>query len=279
MQSETERIYDTENPITHISDDNLDVYNTNNRICNYCSCIIIKILIMIFKFIKQLAFLIIGIILYCQSYDNTCGFLSQVPLLISFNCVFVICYYIMKDFFRQNNISRCRYNLIRSLTMSTYITSSFLCIYCIMTFTDTFKECDELSINKNFLLFYIFIEFLLPTLLSIILVFIIYCGLRMCFPNYLMMLPNNLPIRLGASDEELNKLISFKYNNNLLDDGRGQQIVINEDDALCGICMDNYDTDKPIIVLSCNHHFHKDCCNEWLKIKQTCPNCRCNVIF
>ena len=47
---------------------------------------------------------------------------------------------------------------------------------------------------------------------------------------------------------------------------------INDD---CSICLTNIK--KSSNTLSCNHTFHKDCIDEWLKNNSTCPNCRTTV--
>jgi hypothetical protein len=36
--------------------------------------------------------------------------------------------------------------------------------------------------------------------------------------------------------------------------------------------------DKIVILKKCNHPFHKECITKWLSIKNTCPNCRENII-
>ena len=47
----------------------------------------------------------------------------------------------------------------------------------------------------------------------------------------------------------------------------------------CTICLDDFDIDEKLIVLSdCKHVFHKECINTWLCMKQTCPNCQHAVV-
>lgn len=49
-----------------------------------------------------------------------------------------------------------------------------------------------------------------------------------------------------------------------------------DDNNFCGICYDNYLSDKVILKLNCDHIFHKECLDEWWKrinIK-LCPYCR-----
>jgi hypothetical protein len=40
----------------------------------------------------------------------------------------------------------------------------------------------------------------------------------------------------------------------------------------CPICLDQ--NDKLWVTTKCNHRFHGDCLNEWLRISETCPICR-----
>ena len=40
----------------------------------------------------------------------------------------------------------------------------------------------------------------------------------------------------------------------------------------CNICMTN--EVKPLSQLKCNHLFHSDCIDKWLKQSETCPYCR-----
>jgi hypothetical protein len=40
----------------------------------------------------------------------------------------------------------------------------------------------------------------------------------------------------------------------------------------CPICLDK--NDKEWVTTKCNHRFHRDCLNEWVKISNTCPICR-----
>lgn len=52
---------------------------------------------------------------------------------------------------------------------------------------------------------------------------------------------------------------------------------VSESDKLsnCSICMDNYELDKMIVKLKCNHIYHENCIENWLcNQKVTCPICR-----
>lgn len=47
-------------------------------------------------------------------------------------------------------------------------------------------------------------------------------------------------------------------------------------DGTCSICYQNVGLNEQIYVLPCSpkHLFHKGCLGHWLRIKNTCPNCR-----
>jgi len=80
------------------------------------------------------------------------------------------------------------------------------------------------------------------------------------------------------------KKISDKYKEKL--EKENQRVNINNDDESpglndesqkeeCCICMDDIDCD--VYKTKCNHHFHKECMESWLKNSSTCPICRSQV--
>uniref|UniRef100_A0A7S1BW70 RING-type domain-containing protein n=1 Tax=Corethron hystrix TaxID=216773 RepID=A0A7S1BW70_9STRA len=46
----------------------------------------------------------------------------------------------------------------------------------------------------------------------------------------------------------------------------------------CCICMNDFEDEDVNVVTECNHVFHKDCFEEWLKMARTCPVCRHNLL-
>jgi hypothetical protein len=46
----------------------------------------------------------------------------------------------------------------------------------------------------------------------------------------------------------------------------------------CPICLDNYQINRVVMNLDCNHVFHHDCIKLWLQNNNTCPQCRENII-
>ena len=58
---------------------------------------------------------------------------------------------------------------------------------------------------------------------------------------------------------------------------------IDEDNKVCVICFSNFELEENVVkIKDCEHLYHFDCLNEWVKRKQECPTCRqkikCNVI-
>ncbi|KAI3756375.1 hypothetical protein L1987_56195 [Smallanthus sonchifolius] len=47
------------------------------------------------------------------------------------------------------------------------------------------------------------------------------------------------------------------------------------DDDTCPICLSDYEPKDAVrSIPECNHYFHADCIDEWLKLNATCPVCR-----
>lgn len=46
-------------------------------------------------------------------------------------------------------------------------------------------------------------------------------------------------------------------------------------DNICPICLSEYQPKEELRTIpECNHYFHADCIDEWLKLNGTCPLCR-----
>ena len=72
----------------------------------------------------------------------------------------------------------------------------------------------------------------------------------------------------------IKKYKNYKIEKNLLLPINIEDIKENE----CSICLEEYNRDKDIIKLNCNHEYHRKCIKEWLKINKNCPQCRKNII-
>ncbi|KAJ9085962.1 hypothetical protein DSO57_1009012 [Entomophthora muscae] len=51
----------------------------------------------------------------------------------------------------------------------------------------------------------------------------------------------------------------------------------DEADAICAICITEYEDSDEIRKMVCNHHYHVDCVDEWLKQNRTCPLCKRDI--
>ncbi|KAG0033545.1 hypothetical protein BGZ81_008121 [Podila clonocystis] len=45
----------------------------------------------------------------------------------------------------------------------------------------------------------------------------------------------------------------------------------------CVICLCEYEPDDLLRQMPCRHMFHKECVDEWLKLKRTCPLCKFDI--
>ena len=65
----------------------------------------------------------------------------------------------------------------------------------------------------------------------------------------------------------------YNYTNNIIKDEDSNK------NKVCCICLDNFENPTSIKVLECNHIFHRNCINSWLKNKTNCPICRKNTKY
>jgi len=75
------------------------------------------------------------------------------------------------------------------------------------------------------------------------------------------------PHNRGATASEIAQLTTVKkYVSGLMD----------EESAMCAICLDPYENGQEIRMLPCSelHHFHKHCVDQWLQSNRVCPLCK-----
>ncbi|GAA5795571.1 hypothetical protein HPULCUR_000932 [Helicostylum pulchrum] len=46
------------------------------------------------------------------------------------------------------------------------------------------------------------------------------------------------------------------------------------EDAVCTICLSEYENDELVCKLWCDHHYHYSCVTEWLGLNSKCPLCK-----
>ena len=83
-----------------------------------------------------------------------------------------------------------------------------------------------------------------------------------------------LLIRVYSSDSGQSNKGSTKKeieNNSIVTKFQADQF---EEGASCVICISEYEKNEKIRTLTnCNHNFHKNCIDKWLKSKGKCPLC------
>jgi hypothetical protein len=53
--------------------------------------------------------------------------------------------------------------------------------------------------------------------------------------------------------------------------------AILPENAICAICISNYELNEKVRYLPCEHHFHGDCIEPWMLGHRSCPLCRCRI--
>ncbi|KAF9204709.1 hypothetical protein BGZ49_004979 [Haplosporangium sp. Z 27] len=53
--------------------------------------------------------------------------------------------------------------------------------------------------------------------------------------------------------------------------------LMDPQDAVCAICLCDYEDDEELRKMSCKHYFHKDCVDEWLRLNRNCPLCKRDI--
>ncbi|CAD8119759.1 unnamed protein product [Paramecium sonneborni] len=51
-----------------------------------------------------------------------------------------------------------------------------------------------------------------------------------------------------------------------------------ENEFVCSICDMNLQKNEMVMKLNCSHIFHSECLKPWIRIKNSCPNCRQQII-
>lgn len=51
-------------------------------------------------------------------------------------------------------------------------------------------------------------------------------------------------------------------------------VDITDSDKTCSICLEDFCSEKEIIILDCKHIYHSDCIIEWINKDTSCPLCR-----
>ncbi|EXC35098.1 E3 ubiquitin-protein ligase [Morus notabilis] len=56
-------------------------------------------------------------------------------------------------------------------------------------------------------------------------------------------------------------------------------VLPKEEEDVCPICLEEYDTENPKYVIKCEHYFHLSCILEWVERSDACPICDQEMVF
>jgi hypothetical protein len=56
-------------------------------------------------------------------------------------------------------------------------------------------------------------------------------------------------------------------------------VTVGEEEDVCPICLEEYDSENPNIITRCEHHFHLSCILEWMERSDACPICDQEMTF
>jgi hypothetical protein len=80
----------------------------------------------------------------------------------------------------------------------------------------------------------------------------------------------NININLKSNTYEQIKKISSSLVEQQLKSDKNKVSIDNN----CSICFELFNNNDNVIILNCNHVYHNNCINEWVKYKSECPICR-----
>jgi len=169
----------------------------------------------------------------------------------------------------NENVSICMRVQSRTALFLQRVMNMFWCVWFLIGMVWTFKSE---SCNKIVPPLYILSLTIIIINLFLIGICVVCCLCAfVCFGFFYMLNPETFgqPNR-GAPKKLIDKLETKKYQKGLLDDA----------DAKCAICLSNYEEGDDLRFLPCkpiNHHYHRDCVDEWLQMNKTCPFCKRSI--
>jgi hypothetical protein len=123
-------------------------------------------------------------------------------------------------------------------------------------------------------LFWAQLAIIVFNLLIVVIPFILICALFLCLPCAILLLRwlHPAPNR-GAPEETIQKLPKYTFN-------PSERLYGNVEiaDATCTICLQDYTNGAALRVLSCGHHYHQSCVDDWFRIQATCPLCVRSIV-
>ncbi|XWV26120.1 RING finger domain protein [Tupanvirus soda lake] len=223
-----------------------------------------------FVFVKLLWIFCGMALIYTQKLQELTYFLTVSIITASFCSIYCHLYRYTNNQIVTNNCITIIYNICASLKTG---------FYCLFGFIFLFLLSDIDNRNASIFLWAFFIiEYVFVLILIILVWIIISCKCSIFYPILIIEIANGIPIQIGATDAELNKLNYCKFVDGKLVCSNNESLTNeNYNEMKCIICQDDYQNYENIIILSCQHHYHKKCGSDWLKINKTCPICRAPV--
>lgn len=236
------------------------------------------------RIVMQIIYVLAGISIFAFDYGYKCNYkLEFIPLLIVWNCfmqTYILTYEDIINNTEDDNTLCYRINsCFRVLTKAMF----FIFLAYLIFYYPAQNECKGLSVSRTFLLVYFIIEYVFLFAIVLVLSGLILSGTAMCCPRIAIAAFQMVPFRTGASDTSLEEFPYYKFDMNgnnytLINKLNSSDVIsISTDSITCSICLDNYRHNCSVRYLQCNHHYHKHCCDEWLKINRSCPVCRASV--
>lgn len=208
----------------------------------------LKILIVVEGLVKCSKILVTGGVLFWERNQK-----CEVPLKL-FLIVYMIITMARLGIFMSKNLPFFQINRIPEYRENTDITlfSNFieaLLLFWYLIGFNWLQECKDCNVS-NPLLYYTtavlvglgFIAFIAPLLAIVLLLFLI-------------------------------TFVKPKLQEVLYKD----QSDVSDETYHCAICFENYIPGIKLKFLPCGHHFHQECIDEWLDLKDTCPLCKRNI--
>eukprot|EP00828_Plagiopyla_frontata_P010119 TRINITY_DN15303_c0_g1_i1.p4 TRINITY_DN15303_c0_g1~~TRINITY_DN15303_c0_g1_i1.p4 ORF type:complete len:108 (+),score=17.60 TRINITY_DN15303_c0_g1_i1:498-821(+) len=75
-------------------------------------------------------------------------------------------------------------------------------------------------------------------------------------------------VNKGLTEEEIDKIPTVEYSPN-------EQF----DQDICAVCQCQWEQGDLLKTLHCNHNYHAQCIDEWLKKNKNCPVCKQDAIL
>ena len=116
----------------------------------------------------------------------------------------------------------------------------------------------------------------------------------LCMPERvrLRMFPRSVSFTeepLGAAQEDIDALGTYRYKALGAPSSEGEKDMKEGEDVdnknsyaeeapSCVICLEDFKSGDTIRELPCNHSFHSDCVDTWLRRNASCPNCRATIL-